>query len=154
MTRPTPSPTPAVDLDQVRERAADVLGQLGGAFLFAVSVMALGFVLWWVIRHIQPDGYWVYEIDTDEGELLYVGSTDNPERRMRRHESFQRKLPDGHPRKWWQDAAEPVRRDYWPTRATWYNSKAVAQQVEKDRVRRKNPIANQIRYKGVTNAAD
>lgn len=127
---------------------------LGGAFLFAVVVLTLIWIIRWVVLHFTRDGYWVYEIDTEDGSLLYIGSAGDPRQRMHGHENYQRRLPDGHPRKWWGDAEESVRRNYWPSRTTWYHSKAVAQEIEKQRIRQKNPIANRIRYKGVVSGGD
>ena len=122
---------------------------LGGGLIFAVVVLLSVWLLRWLYLHFAPDGYWVYEIDTEDGGLLYIGSAADPRKRMRGHEAYQRRLPLGHPRKWWEDAAEEVQRTYWPSRATWYSSKEIAQAEEKRRIRVKNPIANQIRYKGV-----
>ena len=148
--RPTPSPDP-VDVGAV---VGDWAGRLGGALMFAAAVLALVAVTVWIVRHLNPEGYWVYEIDTDDGTLLYIGSTGDLEKRMRGHESYQRRLPDGHPRKWWPDAAAEVQANHWPTRHTWYRSKAIAQEIEKQRIRQKNPVANGIRYKGVPSAGE
>jgi predicted GIY-YIG superfamily endonuclease len=124
-------------------------GDLLGALFFAVVVLAAGYVAWWIVAHTHAAGYWVYEIDTEDGLVLYIGSAGDVEKRLRGHERFQAKLPEGHPRKWWADAEESVRATYEPSRKTWYRSKPIALEAEKDRIRRKNPIANRIRYKGV-----
>ncbi len=129
---------------------ADLLGGL----LFAVLVITAFRVAWWAIRNGRTDGYWTYEIDTDEGSLLYVGSTDDPGKRMHRHEQFQRRLPDGHPRKWWENAEEKVRRNYWPSRAKWWRSKALALEAERRAIRERRPLANVIRYKGIPAGGD
>lgn len=121
-----------------------------GAFFFAVGVLALLFLARWLGRAVWASGYWVYEIDLEDGSLWYIGSCRNVEIRMRRHESFQRRLPDGHPRKWWWDIDPIVQANHYPNRATWYHSKDVAESIERQRVRQKNPPGNIIKYKGVS----
>jgi len=127
---------------------------LRGAFCFAVVVLATVFAIQWIVVNVWASGYWVYEIDSDEGDLLYIGYCKNIYRRMKWHESFQRKLPAGHPRNWWPDAAYAVRTSYEPSRKTWYRSKAMAEEAERDRIRRKRPIANVIRYKGASGVGE
>lgn len=134
--------------------AAPTSADLRAALVFALIVIGLVWLIRWTVLHVAADGYWVYEIDTEEGELLYVGSAANPRKRMHSHENFQRRLPDGHPRKWWADAEVKVRHEYWPTRATWYRSKLIAQAIEKQRVRERRPIANRIRYTSVPGGGD
>jgi hypothetical protein len=125
-------------------------GDLGGALLFAVVVLALVNLIRWVLRNYTADGHWVYEIDLPDGTLWYIGECADITKRMKRHEQFQRGLPDGHPRKWWWSIDSKVRREYWPTRVSWYPSKLVAKDEERSRVRRKNPPGNRVKYKTIT----
>jgi hypothetical protein len=129
-------------------------GDLGGAFVFAVVVLALVFLVRWAVLNFTSEGHWVYEIDTEDGSLLYIGECSDVAKRMKRHVQYQSKLPPGHPRRWWWDADPAVQANMWPSRVTWYRSKEIAKAIEKQRVRTKNPIANQIRYKGVISGGD
>lgn len=124
------------------------MSRLGGAFLFAVIVLSLVWLIRWLVVAVFARGHWVYEIDTEDGSLLYVGECGNVAKRMRSHRAYQARLPEGHPRKWWPDADPAVQVNLWPSRATWYRSKAIAVEVQNQRIRQKNPIANQVRYKG------
>lgn len=127
---------------------------LGGALAFAVLVIVGVAVTRWVLRGVFARGHWVYEIDLADGTLWYIGESADLVKRMHRHETFQRGLPDGHPRKWWEDIDPEVHRTYMPTRSTWYSSKEVAKQIERQRVRSKNPPGNRIKYKGVMSGGE
>jgi hypothetical protein len=123
----------------------------GGAFCFAVSVILVGRLLYWIGQRVtHQNGHWTYEIDDYNGDLLYVGECKDIRVRMRRHRSLQAKLPDGHPRKWWPQVHPDVERELWPSRVKWHASTELGKQAEKDMIRRLRPPANIIRYKGVT----
>lgn len=126
-----------------------------GGLVFTVAVLGLARMVQWLAAAIldyKPHA--VYEIDTADGRLLYVGEAADPQARLHSHERYQRHLRDGHPRKWWRDAAPQVQQTFTPTRVTWYRSPAIARAVERDIIRGRKPIANQIRYKGVTGGGD
>lgn len=126
-----------------------------GAIVFTVVVLGLARMVQWLINaFIDYKPHAVYEIDTADGRLLYVGEAADPQARLHGHERYQRHLRDGHPRKWWGDAHPRVKASFTPSRVTWYRSAAVAKAVERDIIRGKNPIANRIRYKGVTGGGD
>jgi len=129
-------------------------GQILAAFLFAVTVLSFVRLARWIAVAILARGHWVYEIDTEDGSLLYIGECADVAKRMKRHVQYQQRLPDGHPRKWWWDADPVVQANLWPSRVQWYKSKAVAVEVQNQRIRQKQPIANIIRYKGVISGGD
>jgi hypothetical protein len=125
-----------------------------GALIFAVVVLVLAVAARWVVRSVISRGHFVYEIDLADGTLWYIGECADLKKRMRRHESLQRRLPDGHPRKWWWDIDPEVQRTYMPTRWKWYTAKPIAKQRERDEIRAKKPPGNIITYKGVPSAAE
>jgi len=127
---------------------------MASALCFAMVVIALAMIARWVARGIFARGHWVYEIDLADGTLWYIGECADLKVRMRRHETYQAKLPDGHPRKWWDDIDPNVRASYMPNRYTWYHSKAVAKEIERQRIRAKNPPGNRIKYKGVISGGE
>ncbi len=129
-------------------------GEVGGAFVFAVLVLVFLWSARWLIVNVWSRGHFVYEIDLADGTLWYIGECADLKARMRRHESFQARLPEGHPRKWWEIIDPKVRETHTPTRFTWYPSKAQAKLIERQRVREKSPPGNQIKYKGVVSGGE
>lgn len=125
------------------------LSDLGGALIFAGVVLALAVAARWTIRAVFSRGHFVYEIDLADGTLWYIGECADLVKRMHRHESFQRRLPDGHPRKWWADIDPKVHATYLPSRYKWYSSKEIAFRRQNMEIRAKNPPGNIIKYSGV-----
>lgn len=126
-----------------------------GALLFAVVVIGLvAMARWLAVALFEYKPHAVYEIDTEDGRLLYVGESSDPERRLHQHESRQRKLAPGSPGNWWPDASAEVRRTFQPSRVTWYRSVKIAKEVQNRMIAERNPIANIIRYKGARDAVD
>lgn len=121
-----------------------------GAFLFALIVLALFRLLYWIGRMTLARGHWTYEIDDYNGDLLYIGECADLKARMRRHRAFQSKLPDGHRRKWWPQVHPDVAADEWPSRVKWHASKELAKEHETQSIRAKRPPANVIKFKGVS----
>jgi hypothetical protein len=141
----------------MRERGWDIpWGDLFGGLIFAVVVLGLVFMVrWLVLALVDYEPHCVYRIPLTDGRV-YIGYARDPHVRLRRHRAYQRGLPDGHRRKWWETVparvqATMVMPDEW---VTWYRSKEVAEQMERNAIREAEAsgsvvLANGIKYKGV-----
>lgn len=118
------------------------------ALAFAALVVGAGWALTVEWRWRRGQRHAVYYIPDAAGELLYVGFGRDPVARLKRHRTYQATLPDGHPRKWWHLVHPDVQRTYQvPHR--WRPNEASARAFEAAEVRRLNPPANRIKYRGV-----
>lgn len=127
-----------------------------GGLTFAVVVLATLAVTRWLIHaFIDYEPHCVYRIPLADGRV-YIGYARDPDVRLRRHRQYQRGLPEGHPRRWWDDVPQYVQvsmtvPDGW---VTWYRSKAVAVQMERQAIRDAEDsgvvvLANKVKYRGV-----
>lgn len=126
--------------------------ELIGALLFAAMVLAaVRACRWLVSKAVDYDPNCVYEFDLIDGRV-YVGFGKDPQGRAKTHRDYQRRLPEGHPRRWWHLVPSEVRESLMPPRVTWYRSEAEARDEETARIRRYvdqgRPLANLVRYKG------
>jgi hypothetical protein len=102
----------------------------------------------------------VYRIPLVDGRV-YIGYAKDPHVRLKRHRQYQKGLPDGHPRKWWQDVPPEVQRTMrvpveWQT---WYRSKPIAEERERRAIREALDsgvvvLANRVTYKTITVGGD
>lgn len=128
-----------------------------GGFVFAVVVLAAVFATrWLVLALVDYEPHCVYRIPLMDGRV-YIGMGQDPHKRLRTHRNYQRGLPDGHPRKWFDAVPLSVQTsmrmpDEW---VTWYRSKGVASQMERDAIRKAREsgvvvLANRVLYKTET----
>jgi hypothetical protein len=127
---------------------------LGGLLFAAVVLTAVGVIRWLVLALVDYEPHCVYRIPLTDGRV-YIGFAKDPDVRLRRHRQYQKGLPEGHPRKWWDDVPAHVRASMKmpPEWVRWYRSKSVAGQMERQAIADAREsgtvvLANRIKYKG------
>lgn len=78
---------------------------------------------------VRPDRHWVYRVYSWTGLLLYIGCTNDVDRRLKEHRT----------RSPWYALADNAR-------TVWFDGPAAAHQAERDAIRTERPLFNRVEY--------